>query len=260
MKRKIVSVVLALCVLLMCVSLTACKSETAYSVIGSAVEKTQALDSMAAEMKIEMNMDMDGMTMSVPITADMKATELQSGSPKISSDISMSMLGQDILMSMYQEGDWAYIVVDDMKYKTNISEAESEYDYSDDMNDMLKTLPEELLKEVELVKNEDGSKTVTVSIPDEMFAEIYEDFLSGLDTAAGTEGAEIKISDAVVTITVANDYISVYDMKFNMDMEIEGIAVSTEVKATITYRNVGAEVTVTPPEGYESFEELSLTE
>lgn len=260
MKRKIVSVLLALCVVLMCVSLTACKNESAYSVIGSAVEKTQALDSMAAEMKIEMNMAMEGMTMSIPITADMKVKDLQSENPIVSSNISMSMLGQNVEMEMYQEGDWAYIVIDDMKYKTNITEAESEYDYSDDMNDMLKSLPEELLKDVQVVVNADGSKTVTVSIPDEKFSEIYEDFLEGLDTATGTEGADIKISDAVVTITVAEDYISVYDMKFNMDMEIEGVATATEVKATITYKDLGTEVTVTPPEGYESFEEFSLTE
>lgn len=260
MKRKILSVLLALCVVLMCISLTACKKESAYTVIGSAVEKTQSLDSMEAEMKIEMNMVTDGMTMSIPITADMKATALQSSSPKISSVISTSMLGQDIIMSLYQEGDWAYVVIDDMKYKTNIKETESEYDYSDDMNDMLKTLPEELLKDVEVTANEDGSMTVTVSIPDEKFSEIYEDFLEGLDTTTGAEGADIKISNAVVTITVAEDYISVYDMKFNMDTEIEGVTAATEVKATITYRNVGAEVTVTPPAGYESFEELSLIE
>lgn len=257
MKKRIVSLVLAVCVLLMCVSLSACRTSDAYAVVSAAIEKTQGLDSIAAEMNMEMNMAAEGITMSIPIKVDMKIKGMQSDDPIIGSTISMSMLGESIEMEMYQDSEWTYIVSDGTSYKTSISAEDSEYDYSDDMNDMIQLIPEELLENVTLTTGSDGSQTVTVSVPDEKFAEIYDDFLAGLDTA-GIEGADINISEAVVTITVANGYVSVYDMSFKMDMEIEGVSAATDVKASVKYSDPGAEVTITPPEGYQDFEEIAL--
>ena len=258
MLKKIFSFVLVMCLVLMCGSLTAC-NEDIYSIINDAVEKTDDLDSMDAEMKIQMDIATEGMTLSMPVTVDMKAKGLNSDSPILSSDLSMTMLGQTMEMQMYQEGDWAYLVIDEMKYKTSIAEAESEYDYSDDIDAMLQEIPENLLKDVKAVKNDDGSQTVTINISDKQFAEIYDDFIEDVNSSSGTDVADIKISDAVVSITVADGYISVYDIKFKMEMEIEGMKATADVKASVTYKNPGKDVTVTAPEGYKDFEELDLS-
>lgn len=258
MKKKLIAAVLAMCVACMLL-LTGC-GESTYSIVDKALDKTKSLDSMAAEMKMEMNMEMEGMTMSIPITADLKAKGLNSDSPVTSSAITMSILGQSVEMEMYQEGDWAYIQMDDMKYKTSVTEAESELDYSDDINDMLQNIPENLMEEVELVKGEDGSSTVTISIPDEVFSEIYADFIEVVNESSGQGDGEIAISDAVVKITVADGYVSVYEMEFTMEMTVEEISTKTDVKASVTYKDPGKEVTITPPEGYKDFEELDLSD
>ena len=48
------------------------------------------------------------------------------------------------------------------------------------------------------------------------------------------------------------------DIAFTMDMTVEGVSTTVEAKATVTYENPGQPVTVTPPEGYQDFEEISM--
>lgn len=259
MKKRIVSLLLALCIVCVCGLLASCNQVSTYMVVSQAIEKTEKLDSMAAEMEIEMTMSMMGMDITVPIKADVKAKGLQGDAPVTFAKMSMSMMGETMEFDMYQEGDWAYYVIADMKYKTNIAEAQAEYDYSDTMTDMLQDLPEDLLKDVELVKNEDGSRTMTVSLSDEQFTEIYEEILDDTSAEYGTSVNDLSISDAEISITVADGYISVFDMKFTMNMTVEGVETSADAAYNIKYKDLGKEVTITPPEGYQDFEEMDVT-
>ena len=268
MKKRVVALLLALVVLCTGVMLTACGGNEAppetvakksvADVINEAMEKTGALDEMSAVMKMEMNMAAEGMTMSIPITAKMKAKDLGGENMIMSVAMTMSMFGQDINIEMYQEGQWAYVVMGDMKYKSDIQALEGEFDYTDSANDMLKEIPEELLKDVEPVTAEDGSQTVTVAFPAEKFAEVYSDLIQEMNSETGTEVGEMKISDAVVTVTMAEGYVTVCDVAFTMDMTVEDVSTTTEAKATITYEDPGQPVTITPPEGYQDFEEISM--
>lgn len=258
MKKRIISLLLVICFL--CAMLTACE-ETTSDMINNALKKTQALDSMNAEMHIDMEMSMQGMTLSIPITAAIKATGLQKENPTVLTDVSMSMFGQNIDVQLYQEGEWSYLVIADMKYKAKTADLEGEYDYSGDVDSMLQSIPEELLKDVKAKKNDDGSQTVTVSIPDEQFSEIYSEFLKDINstTGADVDTTDLKIKDAVVTITVLNGYISVYDMELTMDMTVSDVATTSKIKASVTYKDPGKDVQITPPSGYQSFEELDTS-
>lgn len=263
--KKLISLLLALTILCAAIGFAGCsnenapaetKAKTTFESINEALEKTANLESMAAQMKLEMNMVADGMTMSIPMTAKLKAKDMKTDNPIISMVVSMTMLGQNIDVELYQEDQWAYVVMEDMKYKANAEETLSEYNYVASADEMLQQIPEELLKDVELVKAEDGSQSVTVAIPDEKFAEIYNDFIASVNSETELDLGEMKITDAVVKITIANGYVTVYDIAFTMEMTAEGVSSSTEVKAAITYENPGQEVTITPPEGYQEFEEM----
>ena len=52
------------------------------------------------------------------------------------------------------------------------------------------------------------------------------------------------------------DYATNYDLSFKMAMEVQGMDVTADVTANYEIVNPGSSVTITPPEGYESFEEL----
>lgn len=271
MKKRVIAMLLALMMLCTGVLFTACGGEgttgatetteavaekSVSEIINEAMKKTENLDSMSAVMKMEMNMVAEGITMSIPITAKIKAKDINGENPIASVIVTMSMFGQELDIEMYQEGQWAYMVMEDMKYKTNAEDMVAEYDYADSANDMLQEIPEELLKDAELVKAEDGSQTVTITFPGEKFAEIYAELIESANSETGTEMGEMKISDAVVKITVANGYVTVCDIVFTMEMTVEGVTSSTGVKTTLTYENPGREVTITPPEGYQDFEEM----
>ena len=265
--KKMVSWFLALVVLCTGVMLTGCDNGKPASgsvdksvavVIKEALKKNQNLDAMSAEMKMQMDMATEGMTMSVPITAKIKAKNLKSDNTTSLVDVTMSMLGQEMAMGMYQEGQWAYVVMGDVKYKSNLEDMQGEMDYADSAKDMLREIPEDLLEGVKLVKAEDGSQTATISFPREKFSEIYNELIEDVLSETGTEMGETKISNAVVAITMANGFVTVYDVAFTVEMTVEGVSSTTKAKVTLTYENPGQDVTITPPEGYQDFEELDM--
>ena len=265
MKKKIVSLLLAFVMLGTSILFTACggeggsdqvKEKNAYEIISEALDKTENLESMAAELKMEMSMGMEGMTMSVPIAIKLKAKDMKSENPVVSMLVSMSMLGQEINIEYYLEDQWAYMVMGEMKYKTNAEDMAQDFDYAQSATDMLQQIPEELLKDIQLVKAEDGSQSATIAFPGEKFAEIYDDFIESVNSDSETDIENIKITDPVVKITVADGYVTVYDMAFTMEITVEDATSSTEVKATLIYENPGQAVTITPPEGYQEFAEM----
>lgn len=253
MKRRMISLVMVL--LILCGLLTACGQQSTAEVLDAALDKTAALDAMSARMEIGMDMTSDGITMSIPMTIDLKAKDVKSDDPIIWVLMSTEMLGQSLEVEVYQEDHWAYMVTAGMKYKTKAEDAADEFDYADDM---LQELPEALLEGVELVKNDDGSQTAAISVPDGQFADIYDDFIESIYSGAEVDVSQLQISNAVVTITVDDGYVTVYDMAFTMEMTVEGVTTKTEVTASITFDDPGGAVEITPPEGYQDFEEQDL--
>ncbi len=258
MRKKLLALALALCLLIGCTACAAVEKVTAFAMVHGAVEKTRALDAMDCTLDMQMDVTAEGMTMSVPVEAAIKAKGLQGDAPVASSAVTTKMLGMEMTVSMYQEGEWAYVQMGGEEYKVNVASVEaSEYDYTDDVSAMLKDLPEELFEGIEAVKNEDGSATVTVPIPDDVFARVYQEFLNQVNDSAQAEGMQLAVTDAVVKITVADDYVATYDMSFNMKVDVMGMTTQSAVKASVKYNNPGTDVTVTPPAGYKDFEELS---
>ena len=256
MKKRIVSVLLAVCLLCICFTFAGCKKTTS-EIISEALSKTRQLDCVSAELKMEMSMSAEGMSMDIPITADIQAKGLQGAAPVVATDLAISMFGMDVQMQLYQEGEWVYIVYGDMKYKMPAADATDDMDYTDNLGNMLQDIPEELLTDVQMVKEENGAMSATISFPEEQFAKIYDAFIGDMNTQIGVDIGEFAVRDAQVKITIADGYVSAYEMSFTMVMTVEGVETATDVKAGVTYKNVGEDVTVTPPEGYQDFQQIS---
>lgn len=270
MKKKIIALLLVFCLAL---CFAGCKEEESSGgkskkdkdgssgqsqtlSINDAVEKSQKLDAIDAVLNLEMEMTANGVDMTIPLEAQIKSKGLQSGNPVTSVAMKMTMMGQKASMEMYQEGDWVYMVSQGMKYKMSVSEMGDEYDYSDDINNMLQPIPEEIIKESKTEKADDGSTTFTFTMSGEKFSELYDDFLDGVAEDSGMTGGDIKISDVTIKITAADGYVTVYDMAFDMEMTVQGVEAQVDMKASITFKNPGKDVTITPPAGYKDFEEL----
>lgn len=265
--KKFTAVALVLVMLVSLLTFVSCEKLTAFSLISNAVAKMEELDSFEADLDIKMSMDMLGESMEIPMQYNVKASGLKGDNPVTFSTVPMSMLGITTTTEAYIEGEWCYITMFGQSMKMKVSDMTAEYDGTSDIDSVMKALPEDILSDVEIQKNDDGTKTVAVSVSDEKFSEIYKGFIDEMSSSAaeGFEFSELSISNCKVEITVdKNGYVSVYaiyfDMNMKMEIEEEAFEIKSSVDVTIAYKNPGSTVTVTPPEGYQDFEEVDPEE
>ena len=258
--KKIVSLILVLSLAAML--FVACNTQTTEQLFNGAIEKTAKLDSMDAVMEITMDMTANGQTITIPMTYTILSQGLTGDSPVslLGATISMSSgdYSYDMEMQIYTEGDWAYVSADGLNYKMKMEDLQGETGVSDQSDAMMQKLSEDLFKDVTPVKNSDGSQTVTVSIPTEQFADLFDEMIDSMTSNAGVAVDDLTISNAQAVITVKDGYVTTYKISFTMGMTVEGVQIETNANASITYNDPGKQVTVTPPEGYQNFEELSL--
>ncbi len=258
MKKKILSVLLALCLLCTGFLMTSC--DKAEDIFEEAYKNTEALDSFAAEIEMNISMKMNGQTYTIPMTIDMKIKDAKSDNPTMFADYSMSVMGESMEAEMYLEDGWLYMVSESLPYdgvKMNAATAGDDYDFNDDMDDIVQDIPEEFFKDIKPVKNKDGSKTITIEFSDEDFSEIYGDIIDSVKESADLGDVDdVYIEDAVVVITIKDDYISVYEMNFSMGMTIGSETVTADVEMTATYSDYG-DVSIKAPEGYQNFVDIS---
>ncbi len=256
--KKITTLLIALLMVAVSVlSFASCNALKTEEVINQGIENTSKLTEFEANMNMVIDMKMTGMTMNMPMSVNMKVKDADKENPITYALMSMEMMGQKMETESYMDDEYVYIVADGEGYKVSIEDAEGEYDFSEELNENFQKLPVDLLKDIELVKGEDGSYNATVNIPDETFKELYGDLLDEVSEASLGEVFDgLSISDCVVTVTVKDDYATNYDLSFKMAMKVEGMDVTADVTANYEIVNPGKSVTITPPEGYESFEEL----
>ena len=255
--KKFTSLILIVLSLLMMLSLASCNKETTSEIINNAVKKTNALKEYEAKMDIVIDMSMAGMTMNIPMNVVTKVKNADTDTPTVLATTKTSVFGQEITTETYMDDEYVYVSMDGEGYKMSIEDSDGEYDYASDIDDMLKNLPNDLIENIELTKNNDGSLTLNVNIPKEAFVEIFDDFVEDMNEASGGASIDgVEISNCKVAITVKDDYIKNYDISFNMEMTVEGMKTNSCVTAKMEFVNPGNAVTITPMDGYESFEEF----
>ena len=254
--KKLVSVVLALCLVCSALFAVACgKEKTARELVESACQKFENVDAYDASIEYDITMNMQGMTMTMPVVANVKITD--ANTEKAVSDVQMSMelMGQKVDMRIYMENGWAYYDMLGMQYKTGISEAEAEY--SNMINCLVAQTDYSYLDNAELVKNEDGTKTVVIELDEELANEIGK-AASGMVSAAGT-GEDVEINNVKYEYIIdKNENLVKINMACDMAMTVQGIAVDADMVATLSFNAFGDDVTVTAPDGYLDFEEAVI--
>ncbi|MBR2024632.1 MAG: hypothetical protein IKA02_02345 [Clostridia bacterium] len=256
--KKITSVIIALLMVAVSVlSFASCEVLKTEEVINNAIENTAKLNDFEANVDIAIDMAMTGMTMNIPMDMAIKVKDANKENPISWSSITMEMLGEKITTESYMDSEYVYILSDGEGYKVPVEDAEDEYDFSGEFDESLKKLPVDLIKDIELVKGEDGSYKITVNVPKEVFEELYDEIIDSMSEASLGEVVEdLELSDCVVSVTVKDDYVTNYDISFVMSLSIQGISATSTVNAKYEIVNPGKSVTITPPQGYENFEDL----
>lgn len=267
---------LLLCLLTAVMLLASCGGEGKIpeKLIEGAFERMAELDAFELEMVIAMEVSMEMMgeteTQSMPLTISLAGKDLKSETPKILMEMSMSMEDETMTATAYMEGEWMYVTADGESYKLPIedmSDMGAMADYSQQFESLLVDFPEAVYNGVTVKKNGDGSKTVTLSLTAEQFESIFSALSTELGESIGVvdEGVAITYQPATVEVTVKGDLVSAYKLDFamNISMDLDGDTATTEDVMSLTF-SVGYDVTVvktsgvtvTPPAGYQDFEEI----
>ena len=258
--KKITSLLLSVALVLCTLLCAGCQKELT---INEIIDNTSALDAVESVIKTEVSMSAEGFSITIPVTVDMKAKGLTGESPVVYAKTTMSMLGQSMETETYSEGEYIYVKSEDIGgYKMNAADLGDEYDTTSDFSATLQNLPEDLLENTEITKNEDGTRTITLSIPDEKFAELFSDIAKSISESLSGEqegeDADLALANAVVTVTVADKYVKKYEISFTMEIDFMGMQMSAEATSSVEIVKTGDDVTVTPIEGYEDFEDFTI--
>lgn len=235
-------------------SLGSCAKKPA-AIVVEALAKTAALEEYEAEMVMKVVMEVNGEKVEIPVEMDMKVKDAKSDHPKAFVEMEMEVMGTGVNTDVYVEGEWAYISMGAIQYKAKAEDAGMEPTYSEDM---LKEIPSEILETAEVVENADGSVTLSMNVPEDMFEDIFDEMIESMNETAGASFTDLKLKDTHVKITVKDGYVTVYTMDYTMEMTVMGSTMEAQASAVMTYKNIGLPVTITPPENYQNFPENPL--
>ncbi len=238
--------------------------DTAYSLLAAATEKLEKQSSYEMKSTMTMNIVMDGTTMEIPMEIHIVADSLDTDKPRMLMEMGMTMMEQDMDITVYDESTGIYYIVyamagTEMKMQTSDKEIADSMGNSD-AYDFVSVIPENVLENTEIKTEENGLRSISVALDSETFNELFDGVVGEVSgSAAGdTEVSSMTISNANVTyrFDAAGNIVS-GEMSFDIQlvMEYMGMEMAATVGATASfeYTNPGATVTVTPPEGYLEF-------
>jgi hypothetical protein len=105
--------------------------------------------------------------------------------------------------------------------------------------------------------NADGSRTVTVAVDKEVFDEIFTDAMAMVEEMTQLDAnMSAELRDTAIEYTIKGGYVIAMTLKYGFDMTIEGTKMTMDIDMTMEIIDPGKPVTITPPEGYEDFEDI----
>ena len=262
----IASLLIAVVVLAGCSSTP--KEQTAYELVKSAVEKTTALDSSEMNLNMNMKMSLMGMTVEIPMKYSIKSAK--EGEDTIAlANMEMTVTGQSVKADIFVDKDYVYINEPNSNAKIKVSlkdDLAKTYNVKSFSESIIKTLPEDILKDVTVTKDDNGNRTVDVQISEEKFNELFKGYIDSALSGALSEISEtdttIKFSNTKVNITVdKNGYISKYNLAFDMNMKMEMQGITMDINASCdsvcSFVNPGTKVVVERPADLDTYQEIS---
>lgn len=206
----------------MVLSLSGCElfaRKTAYDLYSGAVNAMNEAGGFEADCKISVATSVASMDMSFDFKVNI---QINDDDVKISLDY----LNDTEVVTAMVDG-YTYLELGDIKFKTQTEDGDEPMDNEG----ILPTLTEEMLEEVEMVENEDGSTSFTVEVS-------YEDAENLLNLTE--EGMEVVPGSIMLSMTFdENDVIKSMKLEFDVSMEEEGVAYTGTESIECEFVNVG---------------------
>lgn len=153
----------------------------------------------------------------------------------------ITIIGEDVYMDQLGE-----------KYRT-VMDKEAQKEAFSNNSEALMGLIEESFEGVEVIENEDGTKSLTLSLDFETVLSL----MGGKDELFGSledEDSSIDFTDSLLTMNFdENDDLSTMSLKCTMKMSQSGLSLSTDITAEYTIINLGTAPEVSAPEDADDY-------
>lgn len=235
------------------------KPKDAKVLLEEATEKMEGIADMDFSMLMDMNMEMAGETVAMQMEMGVQVQDQGKETMKMAMPMTMNMPSQGVTMEMnmyYTEG-YYYMDMLGTKMKAPMDVAEMMEGMKDGTS--AADISTDGMKELTLEEKEDTYVISFVGDTEKML-EYSKSVMESMQSMNGLESTDITLDDITGTITLDKEghvKEQVVDMK--MTMTVEGEAVATTVKTTITYNSIGEGVTVELPDLSE-YQETSLAQ
>ncbi len=258
--KKIISLMLVVLMLLSSMLMISCFDDrdddddddntkiNAKSEIKSALEKMDTVDSCTGSSNLTIDVKSGGITVTMEMLYAVKMADMQTANPKRYADVIIRTFGAEETGVIYTEGGWDYIVAGNEKYKSRVEE-DNDVSFSE--------LADSVYNGAVSKKISDGT-SVELKFTEEQFFEYFPSTLDAVFQIFDLEGMEeyMTISDAYVKLLINKDgYVAEQELGFNVIVSYEGETIELKVLNTATYGEFNKPVTITPPQGYQSFME-----
>ena len=217
-----------------------------YTVVKEATEKTLAATSYEAKMVYVMDTNMFGTQMKT--TADLVMTY---NGKEVGVDgkslIEMAGSKTETPCQYYYDGEYLYMTMLGEGYKMAITEEDLAEEVGN-VSEYITVLPEELFEGIT-----GDAENIVLTLDETTLKNLYGE---ALDEEIGEDLADITIKDGKITLSVKDGYLSTFNVAFTCEVGMgEEDTVTYVFSQETTYTKYG-DVTVTPMEGYEGFEEM----
>lgn len=244
----------------MAVSLAGCGGKKdPKEIYDDAVKKQKEMASFDADMKMDMSLVHDTETMDISMVMNMKIDGINTESMRYLMDGTTSTMGQNLDTMMYYEGGYCYMEAMGQKFK-----------YTMELEDMVQQVEQNIgassldssyLKDISAKKDGDN-QILTYTVDEAKMEEVMEEMMDILgNTAAGIDNASNTIK-ALSGEMVLNKEGYAISSKANLSMEmvIGGDTATMELEMEVTYNNPGQEVSITAPDGLDSYTEIDASQ
>lgn len=238
--------------------------KTTYDIFSEAYGKTKGLAAVEYNCKMGVSMVNGEEEIGIEVKTHAKTVGINDKNPVSSGVVDLSIGGVTVSASVYNADGMAYIdiaKVSKKKVPTDSSEALT-YNLSSMTKKSIVAFSEDVLKDVNVVENEDGTKTIAFELTSEQFKSSYKEALESFLKYVEDDDSslnEMMFRGVNVNVCIGSDgYISKYSLEYTLVKdeaqktdEDEDIELNASIE--IEFVNPGADVKVDVPADIDSY-------
>lgn len=256
--KRILAILMAMVLLCGACLLTACSGNDSkddgkkdepvdlYTVVKNATEKTLAATSYEAKSVFVMDTDVFGTQMKTTADLVMKYNGKEVGAEG-KSIVEMAGSKTETPCEYYYDGEYLYMTMLGEGYKI----AATDEDFAEEVgnsSEYITVLPKELFEGVTGTADH-----IELTVDDATLKNLYGEAIGDM---VGEDLSKITTKGGKITLSVKDGYLATFNMEYTCDIVIgEEDPVTYAFSQTTEFVRYG-DVTVTPMEGYEDFEEM----